>query len=91
MTVAIKAKPYPYALTHNKPCLIIIDMQKDFIAPGGFGEMLGNNVAILSSIIPATQKLLAAFRALHLPVIHTRECHNADLSDCPPSKIARGG
>ena len=90
MTTAINAKPYPYELPENKPCLIIIDMQKDFIDPGGFGEILGNDVSLLSSIIPTTQKLLATFRVLNLPVIHTRECHNPDLSDCPPSKIARG-
>lgn len=92
----IDAKPYAYSLPMalgvkpNNPCLIIIDMQRDFLEPGGFGEALGNNVALLSAIIPNTQKLLETFRRLQLPVIHTRECHKSDLTDCPMSKRNRG-
>ncbi len=84
------AKPYPYPLPNNKPCLVIIDMQKDFVEPGGFGESLGNDVSVLRKIIPNLLDLLTCFRKLGLPVIHTREAHNDELSDCPPSKIARG-
>ncbi len=86
----IDAKPYPYPLPDAKPCLILIDMQRDFLEPGGFGEALGNNVATLAAIIPALKALLQCCRQLALPIVHTRECHKPDLSDCPPSKRTRG-
>ncbi len=86
----IKARPFDFDLDRDHAALIIIDMQRDFVEPGGFGETLGNKVALLQAIIPATARLLAAFRAAGLPVIHTRECHRADLSDCPPAKRERG-
>ena len=86
----IKARPFDFDLDRDHAALIIIDMQRDFVEPGGFGETLGNKVALLQAIIPATAKLLAAFRATGLPVIHTRECHRPDLSDCPPAKRERG-
>ena len=86
----IKARPFDFDLDRDHAALIIIDMQRDFVEPGGFGETLGNKVALLQATIPATARLLAAFRAAGLPVIHTRECHRADLSDCPPAKRERG-
>lgn len=86
----IKARPFDFDLDRDHAALIIIDMQRDFVEPGGFGETLGNKVALLQAIIPATAKLLAAFRTAGLPVIHTRECHRPDLSDCPPAKRERG-
>lgn len=86
----IEARPYPYPLPQNKPCLIVIDMQRDFIEPGGFGDALGNDVSRLKKIIPTVQKLIEGFRKLNLPIVHTRECHKADLSDCPPAKLTRG-
>lgn len=86
----IKARPFDFDLDRDHAALIIIDMQRDFVEPGGFGETLGNKVALLQAIIPATARLLAAFRAAGLPVIHTRECHRPDLSDCPPAKRDRG-
>ncbi len=86
----IKARPFDFDLDRDHATLIIIDMQRDFVEPGGFGETLGNKVALLQAIIPATARLLAAFRAAGLPVIHTRECHRPDLSDCPPAKRERG-
>ena len=86
----IKARPFDFDLDRDHAALIIIDMQRDFVEPGGFGETLGNKVALLQAIIPATARLLAAFRAVGLPVIHTRECHRPDLSDCPPAKRKRG-
>lgn len=90
MPVTIDAKPYPYLLPAGKPCLIVIDMQRDFIEPGGFGDALGNDVARLTTIVPTVKKLLDGFRRLNLPIVHTRECHKGDLSDCPPSKLNRG-
>jgi len=87
---AIDAKPYPYSLASNMPALLIIDMQRDFIEAGGFGASLGNNVKALQSIVPIVSKLLGVCRRLGMPIIHTREAHRPDLSDCPPSKRLRG-
>lgn len=70
--------------------LVVIDMQRDFLEPGGFGEALGNQVARLRPAIPVVAKLLEVFRRLGLPIVHTIEGHSPDLSDCPPSKLARG-
>lgn len=86
----INAKPEPYLLPESKPCLIIIDMQCDFLEPGGFGDALGNDVSLLGAIVPKVKQLLDCFRSLNLPVVHTREAHAPDLSDCPASKLNRG-
>ncbi|MGV8832235.1 MAG: cysteine hydrolase family protein [Devosia sp.] len=88
--IPIPAQPYPYALDPAHTALVVIDMQRDFIEPGGFGDSLGNDVTRLQAIIPTVAGLIALFRAQGWPVIHTREAHQPDLSDCPPSKIARG-
>jgi nicotinamidase-related amidase len=90
MTVTINAKPFPYVLPERPPALVIIDMQRDFVEEGGFGSSLGNDVKSLQKIIPAIEQLLLTFRRLKLPVIHTREAHQPDLSDCPPAKRLRG-
>jgi nicotinamidase-related amidase len=87
----IAAQPYEFSLPkHGKFALVIIDMQRDFIEDGGFGEALGNDVRPLRGIVPTVKKLLDAFRARKLPVIHTIEGHSPDLSDCPPAKLTRG-
>ncbi len=87
----ITALPYDYELPESSQvALVVIDMQRDFLEPGGFGDMLGNDVSLLRTIVPTLQQLLAGFRAMGLPIIHTIECHQPDLSDCPPSKIKRG-
>jgi nicotinamidase-related amidase len=86
----IDAKPYPYTLPVTPPALIIIDMQRDFIEAGGFGSSLGNDVTLLQKIVPTVAKVLEAARRLGMVVIHTREAHKPDLSDCPPAKRARG-
>jgi len=83
------AKPYAYEFELSTAALMIIDMQNDFCAPGGFGERLGNDIAATSAIIPTIQAVLHAARQLGMLVIHTREGHLPDLSDCPPSKLAR--
>lgn len=88
--ITVEAAPYPYVFPAGKAALVIIDMQRDFIEPGGFGAALGNDVSRLSAIIPTVANLLALFRDKKWPIIHTREAHKPDLSDCPPSKIARG-
>jgi len=86
----IDAAPFAYPFDPGTTALIVIDMQRDFIEPGGFGAALGNDTAPLQAIIPATARLIAAARRAGLPVIHTRECHRPDLSDCPPAKRERG-
>jgi biuret amidohydrolase len=86
----IQARPYDYTFDLKHAALVIIDMQRDFIEPGGFGAALGNDVSLLAPIIPTVAKLLGAFRELGLTVIHTKECHRPDLSDCPPAKRSRG-
>ena len=88
--IAVPASPAPFALDPGSAALIVIDMQRDFLEPGGFGESLGNDVSLLRKTIAPLQAVLAAARASGMPVIHTREGHLPDLSDCPPSKLNRG-
>ena len=87
---SIAAQPYAFDFPAGRLALIVIDMQRDFIEEGGFGSVLGNDVRPLARIVPTVRRLLDAFRGAGLPVVHTREGHVADLSDCPPSKRARG-
>lgn len=88
----IPALPYDYPLPTSLEhlALVIIDMQRDFLEPGGFGDALGNDVAQLQAIVPQLEKLLYTFRNLDLLIIHTQECHEPDLADCPSSKLTRG-
>ncbi|HZG39435.1 MAG TPA: cysteine hydrolase family protein, partial [Nodosilinea sp.] len=79
----LPAEPYPYPLPATGLALIIIDMQRDFIEPGGFGDALGNDVGLLRSIIPNVKALQEAFRRCNLPIFQTVEGHLPDLSDCP--------
>ena len=87
----IAAQPYEYSFPAGRLALIVIDMQRDFIEEGGFGSVLGNDVRPLAKIVPTVRRLIDGFRAARLPVIHTREGHRPDLSDCPPAKRLRGG
>jgi len=89
-TYLLPAEPAPLVLEFAKTALVIIDMQRDFLEPGGFGASLGNDVSLLRSAIAPCQQLLAAARAAKLLIIHTREGHLPDLSDAPPAKIERG-
>jgi nicotinamidase-related amidase len=86
----IAAQPGPFVFDPSHVALIVIDMQRDFIEPGGFGAALGNDVTPLRAIVPAVRRLIDGFRAAGLPVVHTKECHRPDLSDCPPAKRLRG-
>ncbi|MEK7950264.1 cysteine hydrolase family protein [Luteolibacter soli] len=86
----IPAEPYPFELSPGKCALLIIDMQRDFLEPGGFGEMLGNDVSQLRRTIEPNRILLDAWRAAGLTVLHTREGHRPDLADLPPAKKVRG-
>ena len=86
----LNANPFPFEFNVATTALVIIDMQRDFIEPGGFGETLGNDVSLLEAIVPACRAVLAAWRGAGGLVVHTREAHAADLSDCPPAKRLRG-
>jgi nicotinamidase-related amidase len=86
----VAAKPCEYAFDAARVALVIIDMQRDFIEPGGFGASLGNDVRRLAPCVPEVQSLLYAFREYRLTVVHTKECHRPDLSDCPAAKRDRG-
>jgi nicotinamidase-related amidase len=87
---AVIAEPYEFEFDPRTTALVLIDFQRDFVDPGGFGEALGNDVSLLRRAVPPTQRVLEAARRAGLFVIHTREGHRADLADCPPSKLARG-
>jgi nicotinamidase-related amidase len=87
---SVPASPYPFTFDPGSTALVIIDMQRDFLEPEGFGEMLGNDVSLLARAVAPLQRVLAAARDAGMLVIHTREGHRPDLTDCPPSKLARG-
>jgi biuret amidohydrolase len=89
-TVEVEAEPYKFVFQPASAALVIIDMQRDFVMPGGFGELLGNDVGQVRPAIEPTRVVLEAWRAKGSQVLHTREGHRRDLSDCPPSKKARG-
>ena len=89
-TLTIEAEPYAFDLRPAVCALLIIDMQRDFLEEGGFGSMLGNDVAQLRGTIAPNQRLLAAWRARGLSVLHTREGHRPDLTDLPHAKKVRG-
>ena len=91
MVQIASAKPYPYLFAPRQIALIMIDMQRDFLEPGGFGSALGNDVSRLAPALAPARRLLDAFRRQSLLIVHTREGHKPDMSDCPPSKRARGG
>ena len=86
----ISAQPYEYAFDPKRLALVVIDMQRDFLEPGGFGAALGNDVGLLAPAVAPVAALLAAFRRLGLTIVHTKECHRPDLADCPPAKLTRG-
>lgn len=88
--IPVPAVPQPFRFPAGKVALLLIDMQRDFLLPGGFGETLGNDVGQLAAVVPPLQRVLAAARESGLLVIHTREGHSPDLSDLPAAKLRRG-
>jgi nicotinamidase-related amidase len=86
----IDALPFAFAFRPQTTALIVIDMQRDFAEPGGFGASLGNDVSRVTAIVPTVKRLIEGFRSAGIPVIHTMECHRPDLSDLPPAKRNRG-
>lgn len=88
--VLVEAEPAPIAIDPASTALLLIDMQRDFLEPGGFGASLGNDVALLAAAVPSCRSLLDRARELRMTVIHTREGHLPDLSDAPAAKVERG-
>jgi nicotinamidase-related amidase len=88
--VKVDAQPYEFEFEPASTALVIIDMQRDFVDAGGFGEALGNDVSLLRKAIAPTRSVLDAARRREMLVIHTREGHRPDLSDLPSSKKLRG-
>ena len=87
---AVQAEPYEFEFEPRNCALVVIDMQRDFVDSGGFGEALGNDVSLLRKAIAPTQKVLEAARAKGMLVVHTREGHRPDLTDLPLAKKRRG-
>ncbi|CUS10518.1 unnamed protein product [Tuber aestivum] len=88
--ITIEAKPYPYTFPLSSTALLLIDLQRDFILPSGFGDIQsGTNLTAVKAVVPNCVRILQAFRELELPIFHTREGHLPDLSDCPSSKLKR--
>src|SRR5262245_10650950 len=90
MTILIDAEPEPIPIEPPRTAIVMIDMQRDFLEPGGFGESLGNDVSLLRAAIEPCKRLLAVAREKGVFIVHTREGHRPDLSDAPKAKIERG-
>ncbi len=88
--VFVEAEPEPLAIDVDRTALVIIDMQRDFLEPGGFGETLGNKVSLLDAAVKPCMAVLEAARRLKMLIVHTREGHRPDLSDAPKAKVERG-
>ncbi len=86
----VPAEPYEFTFEPANVALVIIDMQRDFVYPGGFGAALGNDTSLLLKAVQPTKTVLEAARKAGIPVIHTREGHRPDLTDLWPAKKARG-
>jgi nicotinamidase-related amidase len=90
MMVTVSARPDRFEFEPQRTALLMIDMQRDFIEPGGFGAALGNDVTQLAPVVAAAAALIDWARRRGLLIVHTKECHRPDLSDCPPAKRLRG-
>jgi biuret amidohydrolase len=88
--IKLEAEPETLSIDLDKSALVIIDMQRDFLEPGGFGAALGNDVSKLQAAVAPCRDVLDAARHIGMMVIHTREGHRPDLTDAPPHKVERG-
>jgi biuret amidohydrolase len=86
----IEAEPGKIAIDPARTAIVMIDMQRDFLEPGGFGETLGNDVSLLAKAIKPAKALLTWARKLGMLIVHTREGHRPDMADAPPAKVERG-
>jgi len=89
LPLTVSAQPYPFHLRLEKAALLVIDMQNDFCMPGGWADLKGFDVSQTQVAIQPLKLLLDKLRQTNVTIIHTREGHRADLSDCPPHKLAR--
>lgn len=89
--IDVPARPASFPLAPGHTALVVIDMQRDFIEPGGHADSVGHDVERVAEIVPTIARLIATFRRRGWAVVHTREAHLPDLSDCPPAKLKRGG
>jgi nicotinamidase-related amidase len=89
-SVQIDAEPEAISIDPERTAVVIIDMQRDFLEPGGFGETLGNDVSLLQAAVAPCKALLEGTRRRGMLIIHTREGHRPDLSDAPKAKVERG-
>ena len=88
--VTIEAEPGAIVVDPARTAIVMIDMQRDFLEPGGFGETLGNDVSLLAKAVKPAKALLTAARKLKMLIVHTREGHRPDMADAPPAKVERG-
>jgi biuret amidohydrolase len=88
--LSVRAEPYEFEFNPATAALVIIDMQRDFVYKGGFGEALGNDTSLLLKAVPPTVRVLQAARRAGVFVVHTREGHRPDLADLPRAKKLRG-
>ena len=88
--VNIPAQPEAISIDPAYTAVVLIDMQRDFLEPGGFGETLGNDVSLARAAIEPCKALLKATRAREMLIIHTREGHRTDMTDAPRAKVERG-
>jgi nicotinamidase-related amidase len=89
-SVTVDAEPAPLTIDVDKTALVVIDMQRDFLEPGGFGETLGNKVSLLEAAVKPIGALLDAARKVQMLIVHTREGHRPDMTDAPRAKVERG-
>ena len=87
--LVVPAKPYNFSFPPRRTALLVIDMQRDFLLEGGYGQIEGGSLEAVQTVIEPVQKLLSTCRQARLPVFYTREGHKPDMSDCPSNKFIR--
>jgi nicotinamidase-related amidase len=89
----VYASPYPWpydqTLVPERTALLLIDWQVDFCGPGGYVDQMGYDLSLTRNGLEPTARVLAAMREWGAMIVHTREGHRPDLSDCPPNKLWR--
>jgi allophanate hydrolase len=88
-SITVDARPYAFTFPLKHTALLVIDMQRDFICAGGFGEIQGGNLEAVQASISPTKSLLEACRQVGMTIVHTREGQVPSLADCPSSKLIR--